>query len=367
MTPYRAADPSDPPIADVAAETVWLEQAQPLEGPGEVSLGDSFSRLLPPDIVALFFRPAASGPARIYQLRNVLLDAWIMVLFRGRQPIRETAYLAYQEECDLARRRPLELLPTDPGRHYIIGTTRARENYYHWMVQSLPAIDWGLRLRPPGAATLALPPLQPFQAETLALLGHAGAPRLILGVREHYAFASAWFAEFLTGRLPGIVSLAAAATYARLRQAVSPAADGADAIYVARTDSANRSMANEAALAAMLERRGVRVIAPGSLPVARQLALFRGARLVIGPHGAGLSNVVACEPGAHVYELLPGSYPNHCYNRLAQTCGLHYWGDVFPGDAPDGDVAAQTWRVDLDVVARRLDTIRQRSARANHV
>jgi len=357
MTPYHAANPTDPSIADVASETVWLEHEKGVRSPYEVSLGESFRHLLSPDIVALFGKTASSGPTRIWRLRDVMLDAWIMLLLRQRQPIRETAYLAYQEECDFARDRPLEQQPTDPARHHIIGSTRARNQYYHWMAQALPAIDWGLRFRPHAAVTLALPPLLSWQMESLALLGHAGVPRLTLGVREHYCFASVEFAEFLTARLAGIVSFAAAATYARLRHAVPPATDGADAIYVARTDAAARRMTNEAALIAMLEREGVRCLLPGTLPLMRQLALFRRAKLVIGPHGAGLSNVIGCEPATHFYELLPAAYANYCYNRLAQACGLHYWADVFPMHA---DASGPTWEVAVDMVAARLETIRSR-------
>jgi capsular polysaccharide biosynthesis protein len=89
--------------------------------------------------------------------------------------------------------------------------------------------------------------------------------------------------------------------------------------------------------------------------------LFRRARLVIAPHGAGLTNIVACEPGTHVYELLPGAYDNYCYCRLAQACGLHYWCDVFPGEAADdAEPQERSWRADLDDVARTLGNIRAR-------
>jgi capsular polysaccharide biosynthesis protein len=346
-------------IEALATEVVALDRAEQLDARAQVSLGDSFARMLPQDLVTLFTRRTATVPLRIHRLRNVLLDAWIMVLFHDRQPIAETVYLARQEECDFARTRPLELQPTEPDRHYIVGSTRDRHNYYHWMIQALPAIDWGLRCRRHDNVSLALPPLQPWQETTLALLGRAGVARLTLGVREHYRFASAEFAEFLGGGMPGVASRAAAATYARLRSAVPPAEDGADAIYVARTDATDRRVLNEAALIAMLQRQGVRVVVPGTLPVTRQIALFRRARLVIGPHGAGLGNIVGCEPGSHVYELVPGFYPNYCYNRLAQSCGLHYWGDVFPGEPGEN---GGTWRVDLEVVAARLDAIRARIA-----
>jgi hypothetical protein len=51
-----------------------------------------------------------------------------------------------------------------------------------------------------------------------------------------------------------------------------------------------------------------------------------------------------------------------CFNLLAQGCGLHYWGDVFRSDAGEGGVHEQTWRIDLDAVAARLDLIRARIA-----
>jgi capsular polysaccharide biosynthesis protein len=103
-------------------------------------------------------------------------------------------------------------------------------------------------------------------------------------------------------------------------------------------------------------------VVPGTLPVTRQLAIFRAASLVIGPHGAGLSNIMGCEPGTHVYELVPSHYPNICFNRLAQDCGLHYWGDVFPGEAGEASPQLRSWRIDLDIVAARLDAIRARIA-----
>ena len=214
---------------------------------------------------------------------------------------------------------------------------------------------------------LALPPLLPWQEEALALLGYADVPRLTLEPFGHYLLASAEYAEFLGERMTRTPSRAATATFARLRQAVVPASDGGSEIYVARTDATNRAAVNEADLIAMLERQGVRIIVPGSLPVAQQIAIFRGARLVIGPHGAGLSNIIGCEPGTHLYEMLPSHYPNICFNLLAQGCGLHYWGDAFPSEAGDGGAHQRTWRIDLDVVAARLDLIRARIAAAEVV
>ena len=78
---------------------------------------------------------------------------------------------------------------------------------------------------------------------------------------------------------------------------------------------------------------------------------------MIGPHGAGLSNIVFCQKGTLVYELLPARYTNACFNRLARACELDYWADIFK--AEDAGVAYKwRWWVDLAVVKDRLSAMR---------
>lgn len=353
-------------IDTLAEAVVGLEDATPIESGFDVLPGPSFQRLLAPEAAVGFDRAGTAGGMRIFRLRNVVLDTSTMMLFSGHRPLRETLYLMNEGDFDYARVKPLHPEATNPTTRYIVGGNAGVGNYFHWMTQSLPSIDWGVRHRRHSDIAIAVPPLRPPQVEALALLGHASVPRLTLRPVAHYALVSAEYAEFLDARMPHTVSKAAAETFARLRAAVEPAADGAYAIYVARTDSPRRVMTNENALISMLERQDVHIVVPGALPVRQQLAIFRRARLVIGPHGAGLTNLIACEPGAHVYELLPSHYPNNCFNRLAQTCGLHWWGDAFQSDAEGRASPGRTWRADLDTVARRLDEIRARMATRGH-
>lgn len=347
--------------ADLARERIALETAVPLAKRVGASLGPGFATLTPHD-ASLFRYRARTEKVEIYRFRDVVLDAATMALFSGGEPIPETFYMGTVSDYEHAMITPVALAEADPRRHYIIGSNREAGGYYHWMAQALPAIDWGLRQPRPARPVLALPPLQAWQEQTLALLGHADVPRLTLDRSAHYRMASAEHAEFLGIRFAGIVSRRAAETYATLRRQVKPAAGPGAAIYVARTDSARRVARNEAALIAMLEKSGVQIVVPTSLTVLQQLAVFRAARLVIGAHGAGLSNIIACEPGAHLYELVPSHYPNFCYNRLAQCCGLHYWADVFPAAPGDAGTHERTWQIDLTLVAARLDEIRTRMA-----
>ena len=56
------------------------------------------------------------------------------------------------------------------------------------------------------------------------------------------------------------------------------------------------------------------------------LKIFHRALLVVGPHGAGFSNLMFSRPGTGVLELLCNPRPNYCYETLAKTLGHVYVG-----------------------------------------
>jgi hypothetical protein len=352
------SDIIDLPIGNAAHEILDLERSAPLDGQFDITLGDSFAD---PALYRHFSRQEQTGAIRLYRMRDVTLDASLMLLLRGRSRISETRYLVTDQEYADTLVKPLPAIPLDPTEHYVIGCNRAWHNYYHWLIQSLPAIDMSLRHRHHRNMTLVLSSLRPWQEESLALLGCQDVPRQTLQISDTFLLPSAEFSDLLGARTPGMVSRAAMATFHRLSQGVPWSRDAAEEIYVARTDSGNRVTENEAELIGLLERQGVRIVVPGALSVAEQIDAFRAARLVIGPHGAGMSNIVFCQSGAFVYELLPLHYPNAAFNRLAQAAGLNYWADLFEVDGA-GHPHDRTWRIDLDVVAARLDAIRARIA-----
>ena len=344
-------------IGHAAHEVLEVESSAPLDREFEITLGDSFTD---PEVRARFARQQQTGAVRLYRMRNVTLDASLMLLLRDRSRITETRYLVTDQEYADTLVKPLPAVPLDPAVHYVIGCNRAWHNYYHWLVQSLPAIDLSLRHSNPRRVMLIVSPLQPWQNETLRLLGYQEVPRLTLRVSDTLLLPSAEFSDLLGEQMPHTVPRAAMTTFRRMSHPVPWTGGMAEEIYVARTDASNRAMENEAELIAMLQRRGVRIIVPGALTVAEQIAAFRSARLVIGPHGAGMSNIVFCQSGSFVYEMLPRHFANAAYNRLAQAAGLSYWADLFEGGADDRPAHERTWRVDLKTVAARLDAVRAR-------
>ena len=51
---------------------------------------------------------------------------------------------------------------------------------------------------------------------------------------------------------------------------------------------------------------------------------FSEAKIVIGPHGAGLSDIVFCQPGAKFIELIPTDHVIPYFYTLANATGLKY-------------------------------------------
>jgi capsular polysaccharide biosynthesis protein len=276
--------------------------------------------------------------------------------------IRETNYMMFQHEYDRSSVQHENIVWLDRSFDYVLGCNRGFANYYHWTTQALPAIDWSLRNMNGTNLRLALPSLAAWQEETLRLLGHGEFPRVRLEPYKSYYVPRLHYSDFLYGATAFGVSVAANDTYFRLRDAALHAdplpAD--EVIYVARSDSAQRSIQNEAELIAALASEGVRIVVPGQRSVQDQVNIFNRAAIVIGAHGAGLTNVVFCRPRAILYELMPGFYTNPCYRRLAQAGGLTYYADIFDAD---GDVEAfvhnRPWRCDIAMVLQRLRQCRQ--------
>ena len=91
-------------------------------------------------------------------------------------------------------------------------------------------------------------------------------------------------------------------------------------LYVGRGDTKHtRRVDNEAALLAALDPLGFEAIDPGALSPAQQVPRVRRGGCIVGPHGAGLTNLAFASPGAAVVEIFAHDYVNECFWALATT------------------------------------------------
>lgn len=117
-------------------------------------------------------------------------------------------------------------------------------------------------------------------------------------------------------------------------------------LYVTRSPSAIRPIANQPQLEDLARSRGYHVIDPGGLSFPEQVGLFHGADHVLGPMGAGLTNTVFMRPGTRV-SMFTNRRVDPFYYDIARLIGLHFdW--VFFQDAESWTEIMQTepWTID---------------------
>jgi len=98
-----------------------------------------------------------------------------------------------------------------------------------------------------------------------------------------------------------------------------------ETIYVARRQRMVRAVQNEDNLVSRLKARfpAFRRVYLEDMSFSDQVATFRGAAVIIAPHGGGLTNIIFCRPGTAVIEFHLPETPI-MYWHLAALQGLRY-------------------------------------------
>lgn len=100
-------------------------------------------------------------------------------------------------------------------------------------------------------------------------------------------------------------------------------------IIVTRGSSTTRRWLNEKDCLDALISMGFILIDPNNLSLLQQVEQFQNAEVVIGPHGAGLTNIMFCNTGTKVIEIRSneqgGEYSSaNCYEELSSIFGIEH-------------------------------------------
>jgi hypothetical protein len=196
-------------------------------------------------------------------------------------------------------------------------TTGCHYNYYHWLLEAIPRLD--LYERSGVAIDRFYTPIRHrFQRETLALLGIS--PDRIVPATCHAHLAPACL---VVSSLHGSLSrVKTDFLFQRLTAHVGPWAGPAPRIFITRRGP--RSIVNEREMLRVLQPLGFERHRLEGMPLAEQIALFSRAECVIGPHGAGLTNLAFCRPRTKVIEIGTPYRPWACFYEIAHHRGLDY-------------------------------------------
>ncbi|MGD1926426.1 MAG: DUF563 domain-containing protein [Paracoccaceae bacterium] len=138
------------------------------------------------------------------------------------------------------------------------------------------------------------------------------------------------------GSLSAIVEHIAARDAAPIRGSLSQV-QGSKALLISRDGSNGRCWRDEAELLSRLRPWGVRSIRSEEHALPVQMAMFRQAKVVIAQHGAGLANILFCQPGTRIIEVTTRNHVLRSWDfaKLAQVRGLNY--HIIVADARDDD------------------------------
>ena len=252
-------------------------------------------------------------------------------------------------------KRPVAL----PGRRLdvpaLTAITGGWRNHAHWLTETLPRLCVFRRV----AGTmpnlmLLVPEFGPsdVHARTLGLLGLPRERTLRLGEADVVTAPMLWTISGIDlFSVPRLCRIAAEELSAAVPEDGETGED-ATRIYIRRVQGVRR-LANFDEVAPVLDRFGFRVVAMEALTLDEQIRLMRGARHVVGEHGAGIANVMFCGAGARVLELFNPTCPQPAHWSLASMCDLDY-GYVVGRHVPTSFRPEPDWNADYAVAPEVL-------------
>jgi capsular polysaccharide biosynthesis protein len=200
--------------------------------------------------------------------------------------------------------------------------------YFHWMVDILPRLEL---LRQSGIKFdqidwfLVNSYQAPFQRETLTRLGipefkilesdqfpHIQAQQLVVpSFAGHKGWLQPWAIDTLRRWF--------------LPKSQNSGVNYPERIYVSRGDARYRRILNEKEVIETLLPWGFVTVQLETLSFTEQVALFTQAKVIMGAHGSGLTNILFCQPGTQVIEFMSPHYNRHYYWVISQYLGLEHY------------------------------------------
>jgi glycosyl transferase family 61 len=202
-------------------------------------------------------------------------------------------------------------------------------NYYHFLFNSIVRLAVVMKTHPLEKFdhVIVTDDSPPFVWQALDMLGVR--PEQVVGLNRtpRVRCERAFYGQYISHLIyPHRLS-------AQLLRGIFPTSlCAARRLYIVR--QGQRSVVNQDEVWNLLRPRGFEMVRCEQLSLLEQVRLFASAEAVISPHGAGLSNIVFCPPGAKIIEFHPPRFVQTVYWFLAASCGQDYAMQIGRGDDP---------------------------------
>ena len=224
--------------------------------------------------------------------------------------------------------------------------------YYHWIFECLPRLKLLEDVIDEIDYLIVPYNLKRFHLESLNLLGFPEEKLLKIKDGAHLLCENL----FVPSSLPSVSKWACDF----LRESFIPkdVAEPHRLIYISRNDALYRKIINENEVQDYLRDIGFEIVQMSKLTFLEQVKICAEAQVVVGPHGAGLSNTVFCR-NAKILEIFSPSYLNGACYIPANLVGNEYY--YLPGIDELGNSPPpwRNFRVDMKTFKDALGEILQ--------
>lgn len=221
-------------------------------------------------------------------------------------------------------------------------------NYYHWMIETVPRVRYLQAYEEQtGIDVSLLVPSEapPWLSETLQLLGW---PESKIEPAQSPAYR---VNDLILPSFPGLLPQDYQWMRREILQNPKPEHTSVELgsnVYISRRDAIERQIINEKEVMDMLSEYGFKCCRLEESSVLENAYLFNNADLVIGAHGAGLTDLIFCTEGT-ILELF-GSKIKPPYKRLADAVGVKYDSIICKPKSTDIEV-------DIEKLEKRVQKI----------
>lgn len=279
--------------------------------------------------------PIPLKPDPLLRARNATLHGggiWAEGAFVPASVHRKLVDTMRAAEPQLADLRKRGKLPRLEGATALIHTPGFR-NYFHWMTESLPRLAALAEYRRQGGRLdrILIAQAEPkgFVMQSIALFFPELLPVAQAVDKARLDLEEALFFLDWRGVAPVFtrIKTTTAMLLERLAAQAAQSPPGASrALLISRADVDNRCLVNEDALIEAFAPLGLESVRLTGMSVEAQMRLLSEARLVVGVHGAGLTNTIFCRPGTAMLEITSTQYirRSRSYADIAAFRGFPY-------------------------------------------
>jgi capsular polysaccharide biosynthesis protein len=244
------------------------------------------------------------------------------------------------------------------GRTLFLGGASNVWHFYIDYLRQLSLLDYARRSLADFDHIIAKEPLTPIEQRCYEALGISD--RALISSSPHEQLKCDHLTFFSTPSRQGRWQppLLRQLVFRALR--IPDSCSGNRRLYISRRNASFRRVLNEHEIIQWLQSLDFEILDLETMKPDEQIHAFRDAEIVIGCHGAGLTQILFSKPGIALIELRnlafrPENGVSECYRVLSSLLGIDYYAVTTLDTAKPDDPHKSDFRIDLENLKSAVD------------